>query len=532
MLQAMLPQSSKKKPPPWPSPSSGAKVFLKHPSDLSRGKGIREERPEELEDAGMEDTLSESRKLTGNDFGPDREAGGGTAPSAYSFPFTKTSKKISIASNLHQYLSKEAIANRMVFLLTIGLVVIFCICVGRDGAIGGNMEWLSDSLFDVAVEAGLPGFETADLQHAQAAARSVENSIVARNPRQEPGLPIVLLIAVNQRQVAAHAVDRLLTLFSPIFRELHMNKTAIVWVWDAEKPHFLSTKDSTVYKCGGDWRVSTMASKYTSGEAVVKYMTGRLNVGVWYVDASMLATLELASADQIRGVVVPALFGNANGFNHIDMSSVTMSPLDSEGSGPDSSSERASGDELDAGDALSPPCLPLVYGSIFFAWPTTKTVQFFSDADAWTSRLRGGPGTIGGPVDSFVFNALLNDGRPLMHVAPYRPPSVQQLPPSALLLSLLSDYRRCTTMHPSAVIEDALLYATFSWSNIRSRGGGRRVWRSRRRQPVDSHGPSGVEDTPPPGPKEDNVTAAVQVAPAGYTPSCTLYRDGDDVCCP
>ena len=550
MLQAMLPLATgAKKLPPWPRALSSAKHRAKPPIDLSRGRGVgEEEEGGEVSGAGMEDNAGgEKGKLTGGGFGSDREPDEFSAApsSAYGFPFAKTASKIRTGS-LYQYLSKEAIANRLIFLLTIGLIVIFCICVGRDGALGGDMEWISESLFDVGVGIGLPGFETADLQNAQAAAQAFQNSIVSRTPRQIPGLPIVLVIAADRRQVAAHSVDRLLEMFLPVFRELHMNTTAVVWVWDADKPHFLSPTGSTVSRCGV-WKVSRMASRYTSGEAVVKYMTGRLNVGVWYVDASMLPTLELASADQLRGVLVPSLFGTSNGFERIDMSGVAVSaPMqghlyqgDDDPAEPDEDSEEESG----VLDALSPPCLPLVYGSIFFAWPTVKTVQFFSDADAWTAGLRGGESTVAGPVDGFVMNALLNSGRLVQHVAPYSYGSLhpdQPAPPSSSLLSLTSDHWRCTPLHASAAVEDALLYATFSFSNYGGRRkGGRSRWvwggeasshrRSRRRPPG---GVPEEEDPPPTGP-EDSEAAVADLVPAGATtPRCSLYVDGDDVCCP
>lgn len=66
-------------------------------------------------------------------------------------------------------------------------------------------------------------------------------------------------------QVALHSVDRLLDSVLPVFRELHLNTTAVVWVWDADKPHFLASTGGSVTRCGV-WEVSTMSSKYTSGE--------------------------------------------------------------------------------------------------------------------------------------------------------------------------------------------------------------------------------------------------------------------------
>lgn len=87
-------------------------------------------------------------------------------------------------------------------------------------------------------------------------------------------------------------------------------------------------------------------------------------------------------------------------------------------------------------------------------------------------RLRGKNDGAGGAdsvpvrmaVDAYVFNALLNDGRPVKHVTPYRAPTEGSLP--------APDPDRCATMHDHTVVEDALLYATFGWSNLRSGGAG------------------------------------------------------------
>jgi hypothetical protein len=41
----------------------------------------------------------------------------------------------------YTYLTKDAVMNRAFFLTSIGLFIIFCICVARGGVID-NMEWI------------------------------------------------------------------------------------------------------------------------------------------------------------------------------------------------------------------------------------------------------------------------------------------------------------------------------------------------------------------------------------------------------
>lgn len=127
-------------------------------------------------------------------------------------------------------------------------------------------------------------------------------------------------------------------------------------------------------------------------------MTGRLNVGVWYIDASMVEILEEASIEQLRSVFVPALLGGVNEFETVDLAAVVATL-------PPTQAHPAAASSYDPSAVVLPPCLPLVYGSMFFAWPTVRTVQFFSDAEAWTARQEPFPQTCHGRVWGFVFDS-------------------------------------------------------------------------------------------------------------------------------
>lgn len=49
---------------------------------------------------------------------------------------------------VHRYLARDAIVNRAVFLVVLGFIAIFCVCVARNGVLD-NVEWIRDRILMV-----------------------------------------------------------------------------------------------------------------------------------------------------------------------------------------------------------------------------------------------------------------------------------------------------------------------------------------------------------------------------------------------
>lgn len=314
------------------------------------------------------------------------------------------------------YRASEAIGNRLMFLVIIGLIVIFCICVARDGAID-NMEWLSDGIFEVQV---IAGFQTAQLKQDSTTVHSLANQV-------HGGLPIVLFLAVTENQAKyTDAVDSVLMRLLPVFQGMHFNTSAIVWIHDASEPSFLSKPVSCA---DGAWSIATMGSKNreTSAETIISYLTGKMHVGVMYMED--IEVISNTSEDDLRQLLFPVLLGHPDDAEDISFI------LDEEAQG---------------GGHQKPPCHPYMDTSVVFAWPHPETVRFFDDASAWVTTVTNNGGGGGSTLSWFVINSLLNDGRIVQHM--------QGLKDTAAFLGMPA----CNT-YSSSPSEQILRYRAFEW---------------------------------------------------------------------
>lgn len=284
-------------------------------------------------------------------------------------------------------MTRDAIVNRATFLVVVGLIIIFTICVARDGAMD-NMEWLRKQLTMDYVLIETNRGEIMDM-----------SNLVNHGGKV---VPMVLVIGIDEE---SDDYGTILTYLSPKFKAMGLNTTAVLWGKNSTFP-----TERCMYG-GGDWDLLTMSSINASSlEFLLNYLTEIMKVSVFYLDADDISTDLIKNSFSIDTYT---LFPPSGASEDIIISKYRWMPPTI--SFPNKNGTMTKVDVIQdepRDDILQPPLVPLIDPAIMVVWNTQPTITLFRDAAAWqhsvevhqTSEKKL-------PSSSFVLNMLLNDGR-------------------------------------------------------------------------------------------------------------------------
>ncbi len=298
------------------------------------------------------------------------------------------------AHKVYRYVTKDAIVNRATFLVVVGLVIIFSICVARDGAID-NMEWLRKQL---TVDYVLIEKNRGDVMFM--------SNLVNHGGRM---VPMVLVIGIDDSDDDYGVI---LSYLSPKFKSMGLNTTAVLWGKNSTYPKEQCTYDN------GDWDLLTMSSlNATSLEYLINYLTEIMKVSVFYLDADDISKDMVSSSFSLD---MYSLFPPSGASEDILISKYRWLPPTISYPGQNGSITKVDLiQDQPRDDILQPPLVPLIDPAIMVVWYTQPSVNLFRDAAAWQHSVevhqKEEKIPQKSPATSFVLNMLLNDGR---HVQP------------------------------------------------------------------------------------------------------------------
>ena len=298
------------------------------------------------------------------------------------------------AHKVYRYMTRDAIINRATFLVVVGLIVIFSICVARDGAID-NMEWLRKQL-------------TMDYVSIEKNRKDIlaMSNLVAHGGFG-PKIPLLLVIGVDTDGETPYAWKPILSYLKIPFKTHGFNTSAVLWGKNSTYPPENCIYDDT-------WDILTMSSiNASTPEYLINYLTEVMKVSVFYLDADAISR-DLFNYGGSFYIDHYTLFPPNGASEDIILSKYRWVP-------PSSSSVTTSSTTITSAtqprdDILQPPLVPLIDPSLIVVWNTMSALTLFRDAAAWQHSVdvhRKEQGLENSPIasSSFILNMLLNDGR-------------------------------------------------------------------------------------------------------------------------
>lgn len=227
-----------------------------------------------------------------------------------------------------RYKVGEAILNRGLFLVVVGLVIIFCVCVAHNGKLG-EMEWVDEH----------GGVTPASFYEMLDTEKQALRPLVTHTGGQ--GKYPLLVVIRNARTKFLHNLR-------PAMQAHGLNASALVLV-DTNSSSSSSSVVNPLAAVGSSWRLGYKNLTETLGVmAVVERIVSDFGWGVLFLDADRVAL----SADNYTALD-PLLGVYPGDFEAV----LVMMP----GQPP--------------GFWLRPPMIPLVSASVFLLWPTENTAQ-------------------------------------------------------------------------------------------------------------------------------------------------------------
>lgn len=175
---------------------------------------------------------------------------------------------------VHRYLSKEAMSNRLAFLVILGLLIIFIICVVNGGVLNG-MEWAKEGILQTISGSGskykgvtqdmvtmmttAPSMMQGDVNiFHQQYVNTVQDRMSGCDTNSQPvgknQLKFLLLLSTTQQEVRSGHTAWVLKSLSHGMDKMGLNKTAVLWVWD-------DNEDVDDQLSQTDWRVMVVKKK-------------------------------------------------------------------------------------------------------------------------------------------------------------------------------------------------------------------------------------------------------------------------------
>lgn len=306
---------------------------------------------------------------------------------------------------VYRYMNRDAIINRATFLIVVGLIVIFSICVARDGAID-NMEWLRKQL-------------TMDYVSIEKNRGDIwELSNLVAHGGFGPKIPLLLVIGVDT-EVSPNSWKPILSYLTPGFRDNGLNTSAVLWGKNSTYPAENCVYDNT-------WTILTMSSiNASTPENLINYLTEIMKVSVFYLDADAVSKDLFTSGGSSFNIDIYQLFPPNGASEDIILAkyrwippTTTVTFSSNNGSIPQPTTTTTTTSSVEPrDDILQPPLVPLIDPSLMVVWNTVPAVTLFRDAAAWqhtvdVHRKEQGLETSSlSSSSSFILNMLLNDGQ-------------------------------------------------------------------------------------------------------------------------
>ena len=274
-----------------------------------------------------------------------------------------------------RYNTRDAIMNRATFLVVIGLIVVFSICVARDGA-RDNFEWLRNQL----------NMDYVSMDKHKTDIMSVSNLV------RHDGHTITLLLVLG---VQSSPYSPVLSHLRKGFVELGLNTSAVLWVKDSQ---------ATSFQTQHSWKLLTMNA--STPETLISHLLDDMGVaGVLYMDTDAVSrNLRLGTFSVDLG----NLLRNSRALPDELIVTPYKWPSSTGAANTTTTTERNPQDDL-----LHPPSLPLIDLCILLAWNTPHVVTLFRQAAQWqhSTPSHDSSSSDSTGVNSFILNMLLNDGR-------------------------------------------------------------------------------------------------------------------------
>ena len=340
--------------------------------DMGGGGGYDDD-----DDYDEDETLCSEEEIGGEKEDKKKEVGGG-------------------GGGVYTYLTGEAMTNRSVFLVAVGLLIIFFICVSKNGALD-NVEWLSRSIIMV---------DYAAIRLQKLAILNMSNSRENMHGGSSTR-PFVLVVGTTMASSRIGAPYSAMQAMGLSFRSLGLNTTCIVWVRDSAAENMDWCQGVGGPLQTDDWRVLVLSSKNaTSVEMLVNHIMDVGGVGVMYVDATVTTTTTaVPSSPTIPAppppptpITTPAPPQPAISTNGTTMTMTTTSRR-SEGwptsllekmlVGVNTEADMVFFESLSSGtgEGLDMPHMPVVDLSMFLVWNTPVSYAMFKDAAEWSHTI-------------------------------------------------------------------------------------------------------------------------------------------------
>ena len=286
----------------------------------------------------------------------------------------------------YSYMTKDAFLNRATFLIVICLIVVFILCVSRDGA-NDNIEWLRKQLSIDYISMDKNRRELTGMSNRMP-------RIVSTSPTTTIAMSSILLVISVSFDTAP--VSEVLAHLLPQYNALGFNTSVVIWANSPTVP--------TLWDDDSVWSIKFMSRhNATSPESLIYYLLEVMQIGgVLYMDANLIQqnlNTGLFYVDIKRLLGLPILLPRV--YDMAVMKYRWMPATINATSDPRS-------------DLFNPPSMPLIDESMMVVWNSPATLSLFRDAVEWQHSLalkqddNGGKGEGTGP---FILNMLLNDGR-------------------------------------------------------------------------------------------------------------------------
>lgn len=279
----------------------------------------------------------------------------------------------------YRYLSVDAITNRVVFLMVLGLVVVFFVCIGSNGAVN-NMEWIREGLVMTALSTS-----SHELEKRQISAVTNHIPDVSRVL-----YPFVIVMATGEIEGGIGLVNNMLEELTPIFVAHGLNTTGIMWITDSH-----AHAGETELCSHGQWRMHTMSLANASCmECLVNFLVNRMHVSVLYTRLQ---------SENYRGTW-PTIFTDWITARRTEDLIILPTTTD-----------------INPGeyhDLIPPVTSSFMRSDIFMVFNSPNSVSLFSDACMWSESSKTKMDQWSHRPEYFstsgyALNIILNDGRPL-----------------------------------------------------------------------------------------------------------------------